>query len=158
MKKTYLVIAVFYFFLFTGILTAQPSNKKENKESIEKVIKQKLMEQVGLDEPTADKYLGLSKSNRKEIKTYIKEKKQIMESIELNPAASDIGSKLDDLYSIDGKISGQRLKFYEELKTFLTSEQIAKTVILRKKMFKEVRDKRRQMKSIDKPEGSKDSD
>lgn len=62
-----------------------------------------------------------------------------MESIELDPSAADIETKLDKLSGIDTQLIELRQNFYRNLKTFLTPQQIAKTFVIKKNFNRELK-------------------
>jgi hypothetical protein len=109
------------------------------KDGIDNVLKQKLIDKLGLDNATADKFLQSYKENNMKIRSIMKEKKDLMETIELDPSSSDIDSKLNKMLDLESKIVDQKKDFFKNLQSFLTSQQIAKTIILRKNFDKELR-------------------
>lgn len=133
--------------LNAAITFAQRDGKKIPSDDLDKVLKQKVMEKLSFDEPTADKLILAYKENNKQMRIINKERKDIMESIELNPEASDVGSKLDKMVDVETKMADIRKEFFNELKTFLTPQQIAKTLVIRKNFHKELRRQMKQRKS-----------
>ncbi|MDQ3022354.1 MAG: hypothetical protein M3R36_17575 [Bacteroidota bacterium] len=134
-----------YFLLASVILAANFSlaqmdlDKKQMRDGIDSVMKQKVMDKLSLDEATSDKFISTYKENNKQLRILNKEKHKLIETIELDPGASDIDSKLDQMLEIESKTVDQKKKFFNELRTFLTPQQIAKTIILRRKFQKEFR-------------------
>ena len=53
---------------------------------------------------SADKYITAIRENNGKVKDLLKEKKTIMKSIEADPEAADVGSKLDKSFEIDSRI------------------------------------------------------
>ncbi len=126
--------------LISGISFSQPNgDKKKFKEEINKIMKVKLIDSVGMDEATAEKFLNLYRSHNKEIRSLSKDKRELMKSIETDPGAPDINTKFDKMLDIETSILEKRKNFLMELKAFLTPQQIAKTLILRKKIGREIR-------------------
>ncbi len=126
--------------LYSGLSQAQVD--RENKifrERLDSLMKQKIIESLALDEPTANKFLESYKENNKQIRKIAKEKKELMNTLEMDPSASDMDSKLEQLFDIESRLLEQRRNFFKDLKTFLTPQQIAKTLILRKNFEKELK-------------------
>ncbi|HMS66207.1 MAG TPA: hypothetical protein PKD83_13270 [Ignavibacteria bacterium] len=109
------------------------------KEDIENIMKQKLMDSLNLDQASADKFIETYKKSKKDIRILLKEKKELQKSIEQDPGAIDIGTKLNKWMEFDSKIVDSRINYYKELQTFMTSEQIARSIIIRKNMEKGLR-------------------
>lgn len=120
-------------------LSQVDDNKKKFKEEINNIMKTKLIDSLGMDEMTADKFIGLYKDNNKQIRALSKEKRALMQSIELDPSAGDVDQKFDKMLEIETRILDKKKSFFQELKTFLTPQQIAKTMILRKKLGREIK-------------------
>jgi len=137
--KNFIGIFLILFFFTTGFSFAQRDGKRKTSDDLDKVLKQKVMEKLNFDESTADRLLLAYKDNKKQIRAINKERKEIMESIELDPGATDIESKLEKMLEIETRIADLRKNFFTELKTFLTPQQIANTLILRKNFHKELR-------------------
>lgn len=138
--KNILYIILMLLLISLNTSFAQKENGKGRfSDEINKVVKQKLMDSLKMDEATADKFMNIVKENNQKIKKLGKERKSIMNSIEQNPYASDIESRIDNLIEIDSKITGLRSDFIKELKTFLTPQQIARSMILRKNFNKELK-------------------
>lgn len=114
-------------------------NKKKFKEEINNIMKTKLIDSVGMDELTADKFIALYKDYNKQVRALGKEKRALMQSIELDLSAGDIEQKFDKMLGIETSILDKKKSFFQELKSFLTPQQIAKTMILRKKLGREIK-------------------
>ncbi|MEO6694044.1 MAG: hypothetical protein ABIY50_12820 [Ignavibacteria bacterium] len=152
--KNFTGIFLILFLFNAGFSIAQRDGKKNNSDDLDKVLKQKVMDKLSFDESAADMFISAYKDNNKQMRLINKERKEIMESIELDPGASDIESKLDKMVEVDTKMAELRKNFFIQLKTFLTPQQIAKTLILRKNFHKELRKqmgKQRKRDKSDKP-------
>lgn len=137
--KNFTEILLILFLFSAGFSFAQRDGKKKTSDKLDSVLKQKVIEKLIFDEPTADKLISAYKENKKQIRAINKERKEIMESIELDPGATDIELKLEKMLEIETRIADLRKNFFTELKTFLTPQQIANTLILRKNFHKELR-------------------
>lgn len=141
------------------LVFAQKGNdNKPYRDEIDKIMKQKFMEKVNVDESTANNFFTMFKENNKKIRMLNKEKKEILESIEGNPDAADIDSKIDKLLDIETKIIEQKKSFMSELKTILTPQQIAKTIILQRNFEKEFKKQIIKQRKRDKIKDKEDSD
>lgn len=132
-------ILVISAFLLAGLAYGQRGDEKPGKDEINKLMKQKLMERLSLDESSADKFLSVSKENNQAIRKLNKERKDIMESIELDPSAADIDTKLDRIIDLESQIVEQKRTYFKELRTFLSPQQVAKTLLLKRRFDKELR-------------------
>lgn len=145
MKKI-LLFTLILFVSLSGTTFGQRGNLNNTSDEIGQVMKQKLMENLNLDESTADKYIALHKENNKQLKGLMKEKRELMRSINSNPDAADIESKLNSFLDLDSKIVELRKNHISELKAFLTPQQIAKSMIFTRKFNKELRNQMRERK------------
>lgn len=133
-----ILIIMLGFMFAANISFAQRDDiKKQISEKIETMMKQKIVDTLGFDEATANQFISTYKEDKKKIKTLIKTKKALMQEIENNPDAADIDAKLDRMLQLESEIVDQKKSFFTQLKTFLTPQQIAKTIVLRKNFDRE---------------------
>ncbi len=138
--KTYkLIILTLILFAFNNSYAQRDMNKMKFREKIDSVMRVKLIENADLDSVTADRFLEIYKDNNNKIRKISKEKKNLMETIEKDPGAFDIESRIDKLMDLETNILNQRKSFISEIKTFLTPQQIAKTLVMRKNIEKVIR-------------------
>ncbi len=123
------------------------AQRDSSGRKLKKVIREKLVEKIGIDETTADKVITLQTKHRKEIKELRKLQADYLKDITDNPESQDISSKLDAFVDCDNKIYQKRKEFLDDLKSFLTPKQIAQMMSfskdLSKFMKKEMRNKHR---------------
>lgn len=103
---------------------------------LRKVIKEKLMEKLNIDDATANKFIKLFNEQKRTIGDYNKEKRQLFKSIEENPNASDVTGKINSMLDIDDKINKSRRDFITELGKILTPQQIAQSLVFQKNLRK----------------------
>lgn len=152
--KNITLIAAFVILVIGNISNAQFEKKNDNDKrqfrmQIDTLMKQKLMEKLDMSESTADKYVSAFRENNNRIKELMKEKKAVMKSIEADPEAADIITKLDKAFDIDSRIIETRRAFIKDISTYLTPQQIAKSMILKKNFNREFKDQIRKHKSKD---------
>lgn len=153
--KNILLFSVFIVFTFVSLCTAQFDNNKDNdkkqfRAQIDSIMKQKLIEKLNLSESSADKYIIAIRENNGKVKDLLKEKKTIMKSIEADPEAADVGSKLDKSFEIDSRIIETRKEFIRDISSYMTPQQIAKSMILKKNFNKEFKNQIKKHKNKDK--------
>ena len=153
--KNILLFSVFIVFTFVSLCTAQFDNNKDNdkkqfRAQIDSIMKQKLIEKLNLSESSADKYIIAIRENNGKVKDLLKEKKTIMKSIEADPEAADVGSKLDKSFEIDSRIIETRKEFIRDVSSYMTPQQIAKSMILKKNFNKEFKNQIKKHKNKDK--------
>ncbi|MBK7253332.1 MAG: hypothetical protein IPI04_05270 [Ignavibacteria bacterium] len=153
--KNILLFSVFIVFTFVNLSTAQFDNNKDNdkkqfRAQIDSIMKQKLIEKLNLSESSADKYIIAIRENNGKVKDLLKEKKTIMKSIEADPEAADVGSKLDKSFEIDSRIIETRKEFIRDISSYMTPQQIAKSMILKKNFNKEFKNQIKKHKNKDK--------
>ena len=153
--KNILLFSVFIVFTFVSLCTAQFDNNKDNdkkqfRAQIDSIMKQKLIEKLKLSESSADKYIIAIRENNGKVKDLLKEKKTIMKSIEADPEAADVGSKLDKSFEIDSRIIETRKEFIRDVSSYMTPQQIAKSMILKKNFNKEFKNQIKKHKNKDK--------
>lgn len=153
--KNILLFSVFIVFTFVNLSTAQFDNNKDNdkkqfRAQIDSIMKQKLIEKLDLSESSADKYIIAIRENNGKVKDLLKEKKTIMKSIEADPEAADVGGKLDKSFEIDSRIIETRKEFIRDISSYMTPQQIAKSMILKKNFNKEFKNQIKKHKNKDK--------
>lgn len=130
------ILLIFIAGLNIPLLAQEDTSMTDSRQKLKKAIKEKLMEKLNIDEPTANNFFKLFNEQRKVTNGYNKEKRQLMKSIEENPDASDVIKKINELIEIDDKINKSRKEFVIELQKFLTPKQIAQSIIFQKNLKK----------------------
>jgi low affinity Fe/Cu permease len=136
MKAINILITVFAFVLLTSAGTYSQNDTSRSKEKLRKVIKEKLIEKLNIDEATANKFIDIAAAQRKEMKEFMKKRKDLTDYIFDNPQSSDVGTKLEDLMDTENKLNQSRNDFYTKLKSFLTPNQIAQSMVFQKELMK----------------------
>lgn len=138
--KNYLVFLLMLFLFISSKSFAQrDSSKFQKMQELESVFKEKVKTNLGIDEAQADKLIALEKENKMQLKKLRKEEKELYNEIEANPDASDIDSKFNKILELERKTIEVKENYFNELKNFLTPQQIAKSFIIKRKLFKELR-------------------
>ena len=115
------------------------SMKADMKEQLSKLMKERLVEKVGLSESTANLFMAALDENGKEVRKLTRERKELMDEIDLDPSAADIESKMDRTIEIDIQLAEMRKSFKKQLRNFMSAQEIAKTMNFRRKFEKELR-------------------
>ncbi|MFZ4592480.1 MAG: hypothetical protein ACOYN6_15875 [Ignavibacteria bacterium] len=138
MKTLNLLLLVLSLIVFTstGSYSQNDTSRSAAKEKLRKIVKEKLMEKMNLDDATATKFIELSAANRKEMKELRKKEKDLTDYIFDNPQSSDVGTKIEDLLEAENKINQLRNDHYAKLKAFLTPTQIAQSMVFQKELVK----------------------
>ena len=138
MKTLNLLLLVLSFIVLTstGSYSQNDTSRSAAKEKLKKIVKEKLMEKMNLDDATATKFIELSAANRKEMKELRKKEKDLTDYIFDNPQSSDVGTKIEDLLEAQNKINQLRNDHYAKLKAFLTPTQIAQSMVFQKELVK----------------------
>ncbi len=131
-----ITLTLFLIFALHNFSYAQDDDPKDFKERIRKVMKEKIMEKLQLDEQTAEEVIELASKNREEITILNKQRLSIYKYFEDNPEAEDTEQKLDELIDIEYKITEHREKLLTDLKKILTSQQIAQALVFQVKFTK----------------------
>ena len=155
MRHLILIFAVMAVLLSTATSHAQTRDTLDRKNFREKLFtlkKEKLMEKMNLDEVTADKVFGVVRETMEQIGEYNKQKRLTYQYIEQNPDASDIDAKINELLDFDVKIANAKKDQYDKLKEFLTPSQIAKAYLFNRNFDKELKKKLKDFKK----EGKRD--
>ncbi|HEX2788092.1 MAG TPA: hypothetical protein VHP32_09320 [Ignavibacteria bacterium] len=146
MKKLifFFIIALFGFISFTD--SYAQNDRDDFKQKLDQVRKEKFIEKIKVDDATADRYFQVTNTFMETMKDLNQSQRRIMKSIEDNPDASDIESKLNQFIENEAKIGNVKKEYYESLKTFLTPKQVAQTIIFQRQFMKKLKnevDKRR---------------
>ncbi len=128
----------------------EPINREDFREKLIALKKEKLKEKMNLDETTTDKLFDVVTRTMDQIKEFNKQKRLAYQYIEQNPDASDIDTKINELLDYDIQIANAKKEQYEELKTFLTSKQIAEAYVFNRKFDQELRKKFKDVRGKDK--------
>ncbi len=145
MKTTkFLFTALLFFFICSAVFAQKDTTDKITK--FNNAIKKKLIEQVGLSEQVADKYLAIQKDFRMKIRNIAEKRKELKEYIVKNPEAADIGKKLDELFALEDEAYKNRKDYVSSIKEILTPQQIAKTMILQKETRELIKEKKKDKK------------
>lgn len=139
MNKLFLIFSLVFLFQSNSIFAQKGDRDKLFKSQIDSIRRQKFIEKINIDESTAESFFTMFKENNKKIRIFNKERRQILEKIEENPEAFDIDDKINSLLDIETKITEQKRIFMTELKTILTPQQIAKTIIFQRNFQKQFR-------------------
>ncbi len=138
--KTLLTLFILSMLIMAVNVFSQPDSLKiQRKQELENLFKEKVKTNLNVDQYTADRLVESYKNNNLQMRTLRKEIKETYKSIESDPDAADLSSKLDRIIDLEKKSVEQKEKFYNELKTFLTPQQIAKSFFMKKKFNKELR-------------------
>lgn len=129
----------------------EPIDREDFREKLIALKKEKLRENMNLDETTTNKLFEVVTKTMDQIKEYNKQKRQTYQYIEQNPDASDIDSKINELLDLDVKIANAKKDQYDELKLFLTPKQIAEAYVFNRKFDQELRKKFKDVRDKDGP-------
>lgn len=143
---------ILIFTIFILSFSAAEAQPKKMTDELKKIRKEKYLENVSVDNATADKYFEIFDENFLSLRKLNKQKKDNMEYIENNVEASDISAKIDEILDIESKILEKKKDMFVQLKTFLTPKQIAQSIIFQVKFTKELKnqiDKRKKGKRRD---------
>ena len=108
-------------------------------DELKKIRKEKYLENVSVDDATADRYFELFDENFLAVKKLNKQKKENMEYIEKNIEAADVSARIEEILEIDSKIVEKKKDLFTQLKTFLSPKQIAQSIIFQLKFNKELK-------------------
>ncbi len=159
MKTLNLLILVLSFILLTGTSSYSQSDSARSRDKLKKIIKEKIIEKLKIDESSATKLIDLTTENRKDMKDLKKKRKELTEYIFENAQTSDVGTKMEDLMDTENKINQSRNDFYTKLKTFLTPNQIAQAMVFQKDLMKFMKKEMKRNKKDDNMKGdSKNKD
>ncbi len=150
--KRLLMIAGMLILTLAWISPAQSQNdsaRMKMRQELSKLMKEKLVEKVGLSASTADQFMTKLEENGSKVRTLMKEKREIMDDIDLDPGAADVESKLDRSLDIDIMIAELKKEFKTELRQFMSAQEIAKTMKFRKKFDRELRQEIRKKRGGD---------
>jgi len=121
-------------FLFSAAIAYSQDSKDDIRDKIEKIKLEKMVKKMDLDDATAEtfkeKYKTFSETirglNQKRAKTYI----LMTQNIE---GGSGLDSLVDQVIALENEINQQRISFVTDLKSILTSKQIAQMIVFERK-------------------------
>jgi hypothetical protein len=136
MAKKILLLLIIALCFNISLKAQEDTTFTNSRIKLRKVIKEKLMEKLNIDDATANVFIKLFNEQKKSIGDYNKEKRQIFKSIEENPNSGDVSGKISTLLDIDDKINKSHRDFITELGKILTPQQIAQSLIFQKNLRK----------------------
>lgn len=138
MKTLNSIVLILSFLILTGTgaYSQTDTSRAAQKEKLKKMVKEKLMEKMSIDDASATKLMELASAHRKEMKELRKKEMDLTDYIFDNPTSSDVGTKIEDLLEAENKINQLRNDYYSKLKAFLTPTQIAQSMVFQKELTK----------------------
>lgn len=146
MKK--LILFCVIALMFAADSYAQ-NDREDFKQKLNQVRKEKFIERVKVDDATADKYFQVTDVFLKQIKDLNQSQRTLVKSMKDNPNASDIESKLNQYIDNESKIGNIKTEYYQNLKTFLSTTQVAQAIVFQREFIKKLKDE------VDKRKGKK---
>jgi len=137
MKRLKIFIALaFIIFLYSPSYSQIDTSKQEFRLKMEKVVKEKFKNKLKIDDKTTDEFFIIFKENKKAAADLNKQRRSALEYIEDNPEASDIGTKIDNLISLEKSSAELKSNYLTNLKKILTPSQIAQAMKFQKNLHK----------------------
>ena len=92
MKKFIISFGTIVLLLITTSpsFSQRDSMKAEMKEKLGKLMKERLVEKVGLSEISADKFMKALDENGIQVRALMKERRDLMDEIDFDPGAQDV--------------------------------------------------------------------
>lgn len=146
MKKLLLFFII--ILMFAADSYAQ-NDRDDFKQKLNQVRKEKFIEKVKVDDATADKYFQVTDVFLKQMKDLNQSQRNLVKSMKDNPNASDIDSKLNQFIENEDKIGNIKTEYYQNLKTFLSTAQVAQAIVFQREFMKKLKDE------VDKRKGKK---
>jgi hypothetical protein len=138
MKKMYKMLLL--AFLVMAVSPKMILSQDDFRDKIEDIKLEKLTKKLELDESIKaafiDKYKTFSKSMRELNKSRAKAYKLMTENIE---SGSGLDSLVNLVLDYESQISQKREDFIADMKSMLTSQQIAKMIVFERKFNNEIR-------------------
>lgn len=138
MAKTYKILTLF---ILAISLSLKPAIAQDDfREKLQEIKLEKLTKKLELDENTKntfiDKYKAFSSSikelNQKRAKSY----KLMTENIE---SGNGLDSILNQILDYEEQINQKRVDFVKDMKSILTSQQLAKMIVFERKFNNEIK-------------------
>ncbi|HWA06073.1 MAG TPA: hypothetical protein VG961_05960 [Ignavibacteria bacterium] len=138
MKKTYKILI---FLLFFGFVSMKPAYAQDDfREKLQEIKLEKLTKKLELDDNTKtvfmDKYKAFAADmkdlNKKRAKAY----KLMTENIE---SGNGLDSIVNQLLDYEEQINNKREAFVTDMRSILTSQQIAKMIVFERKFNNEIK-------------------
>jgi hypothetical protein len=152
MKKMYKMLLL--AFLVMAVSPKMILSQDDFRDKIEDIKLEKLTKKLELDESIKatfiDKYKTFSKSMRELNKSRAKAYKLMTENIE---SGSGLDSLVNLVLDYESQISQKREDFITDMKSMLTSQQIAKMIVFERKFNTEIRKLLKQYQKDNKKEG-----
>ena len=135
-NTTYYIIL---FFLITNLSFSQPREREISNDEINRARKQLLTERIQLSDEKADRVISVLDAHRNKIREIKEERRRLVDEMEANLEASNMDAKLDNLMNLESRIAEEKRNLITNLRTLLTANQIAKTLVLNKQFMHRLR-------------------
>jgi hypothetical protein len=140
MKQKFIILILFVVSFIYSDITHSQKRADDIWEKIEKIKLEKLVKRLNLDDNTSavfsDKYKSFSNTirilNQKRTKCF----KLMAENLE---SGEGLDTLVDQVMNIESEINRERMNFASDLKTILTSKQIATMIIFERRFNTELR-------------------
>jgi hypothetical protein len=129
-----IILAIIAAVFLIGQSAFAQDSKDDLRDKIEKIKLEKMIKKMDLDKSTAEsfkeKYKSFSSTIRELNKKRAKAYTEMTQNIE---SGSGLDSLLDEVIRIEGEINQEKLNFVSDLKSILTSKQIATMIVFERK-------------------------
>ena len=135
-KYFILCLIILSFTVFSAMSYGQRDTANSKKSKIKAALKSKIIENIGVTDSVAEKVILVSKATQDDLKKLQQSKKQLWKEVEDNTDAVDVNSKIDAIMKIEQDILAVRINFVNNLRDFLTPQQVAKAIVFQNKFSK----------------------
>ena len=116
-KYFILCLIILSFTVFSAMSYGQRDTANSKKSKIKAALKSKIIENIGVTDSVAEKVI-------------------LWKEVEDNTDAVDVNSKIDAIMKIEQDILAVRINFVNNLRDFLTPQQVAKAIVFQNKFSK----------------------
>lgn len=113
------------------------------RERVDQLRKMKLIETLGLDEEKSVRFISRLSKHQDEMRSLLSQRSAAIDDLEQaikDSHESEYAKHIDEVISIDRKITDEKIKFYRSLDDLLTVKQQAKYLVFDRNFNRDLRD------------------
>ncbi|KAA0211740.1 MAG: hypothetical protein OZ913_04310 [Ignavibacteriaceae bacterium] len=127
--QTKLIIQVLFFIsLLPAIVFAQRENHYDFRERVEKIRKEKMMEELNITEEKADQIINTGKKHRQKLRELSKRRDEIEKKMLTEIESDRLSNTIDEFLNIQSEITVNQENFLREIRALVTDKQFAKLI------------------------------
>lgn len=145
MTKINFILVLVISFLLPSILHAQKGDKNF-RDRLENVGKEKLISEIQLTDELAQKVIDANRTHRNNMRNLHNSKNELESKMISEKYSDNLNIIIGDFLNVYTEIASEKVRYYNELKGFLTDQKFAEVVNFQTKFVDNLRKEIRKQK------------